>query len=141
MFGRAYVEITNRCNLHCAFCPGTKRPSRDMSPAEFKTVLTKLRPLTRYLYLHVMGEPLLHPQLEALLSLAAERDFRVCLTTNGVLLSERTETLLAAPALHKVSISLHSFEGNEGGEARLLPYLNDVWDFARRAAAQGVICV
>ncbi|MEG1918500.1 MAG: SPASM domain-containing protein, partial [Oscillospiraceae bacterium] len=65
--------------------------------------------------------------------------FRVCLTTNGVLLPRQTALLLSAPALHKVSVSLHSFEGNEGGA--LLPYLNDVWDFVHQAAAQGIICV
>ena len=68
MLKKAYIEITNRCNLHCTFCPGTKRAPRTMSPAEFDGVLEKLQGSISYVYLHVMGEPLSHPQLAELLS-------------------------------------------------------------------------
>ena len=138
MFKRAYVEITNVCNLRCSFCPGTARQKRFMTPAEFRLIAEKLRPHTAYLYLHVMGEPLLHPQLEELLTVAAEKDFRVCLTTNGTLLRGQKETLLRAPALHKVSVSVHSFEANAGGDAG--EYLETVWDFASAAAQAGILC-
>ena len=131
MFKRAYVEITNLCNLRCSFCPGTTRARRTMTPAEFRTLAQKLRPYTDYLYFHVMGEPLLHPDLPTLLQIAAELGFRVCLTTNGTLLDKHTETLRNAPALHKVSISLHSFEGNGGID--LTDYLETVWAFCRNA--------
>ena len=77
MLKRAYVEITNVCNLHCAFCPGTRRPARFMAPEEFRTAARRLRPHVSYLYLHVMGEPLLHPQLGELLELAAAERFQV----------------------------------------------------------------
>ncbi|MBE6989827.1 MAG: radical SAM protein [Ruminococcaceae bacterium] len=139
MFKRIYVEITNVCNLACSFCPGTTREKRFMAAAEFRTVMEKLRPYTDYIYLHVMGEPLLHPALGEILADAEERGFRVCLTTNGTLLPERAETLLAAPALHKVSVSLHSFEGN-GRADGLADYLGGVLDFCGQAAARGVLC-
>lgn len=138
MLTRAYVEITNVCNLHCDFCPGTTRPPRCMSPAEFAAVAQKLRPSTRYLYLHVMGEPLGHPQLPEILAIAHGLDFRVCLTTNGTLLQERLPVLLAAPALHKLSVSLHSFEGNGGGD--MGGYLREVWDGCASLRAKGVVC-
>ena len=32
MLKRAYVEITNICNLHCDFCPGTRREKRCIPP-------------------------------------------------------------------------------------------------------------
>ena len=67
MRSRIYIEITNRCNLSCDFCPGTRRPPRTMTPAEFRTLTQKLRGETGYLYFHVLGEPLLHPQLPELL--------------------------------------------------------------------------
>ena len=66
-FSRCYLEITNRCNLACSFCPKTKRPARTLTAEEFRLLAGKLRAYTDYLYLHVMGEPLLHPQLQALL--------------------------------------------------------------------------
>ncbi len=138
MFKRVYVEITNVCNLACDFCPGTRREKRFLSPEEFRVIAEKLRGHTRYLYFHVMGEPLLHPQLSQLLAIAHQLGFRVCLTTNGTLLPRQAETLLSAPALHKVSVSLHSFEGNGGGD--MTDYLAQVWDFCAAAAAKGVLC-
>ena len=64
MLRKAYLEITNICNLSCSFCPGTKREKRFMSAEDFSILAAKLRPHTEYLYLHLMGEPLLHPEFE-----------------------------------------------------------------------------
>ena len=114
MFSRMYLEITTCCNLSCSFCPGTKRPAAFLSPENFYTLAAKLRPYGEHLYLHVMGEPLLHPDLPELLDIAGRMGFRVVLTTNGTLLPKRQRELLAAQALHKVSVSLHSFEANSG---------------------------
>ena len=107
MFSRLYLEITTCCNRACSFCPGTARPAAFVTPETFRTLAAKLRPYGQYLYLHVMGEPLLHPQLPELLEICRALDFRVTLTTNGTLLPARQPVLLAAPALRKVSVSLH----------------------------------
>lgn len=139
MRSRVYIEITNRCNLSCDFCHGTRRPLRTMDPSEFRILAQKLRGETSYLYLHVLGEPLLHPQLPELLAIAGDLDFRVCLVTNGTLLARQRETLLAAPALHKLSVSLHSFEGN-GGVGDLEEYLQQVWDTCLPLSQRGVLC-
>ena len=139
MLKRAYVEITNICNLRCAFCPGTKRPGRFMPPEEFRLLARRLRPHTGFLYLHVMGEPLLHPQLGELLEIGDGEGFRICLTTNGVLLEQRHALLLSAPALHKLSVSLHSMEGNNAGA--LDGYLTGVWESVQALSRAGTICV
>lgn len=131
---RIYVEITNRCNLSCSFCPGTRRPPRTMAVPEFAALAPRLRLHTRYVYLHVMGEPLLHPGLGEILDCCEAHGLRVCLTTNGVLLPRRGALLAAHPALHKVSVSLHSAEGS--GLPDLSGYLQGVWDFC---AAAGMI--
>ena len=107
-FKKAYLEITNVCNLHCAFCPGTRRAQRFMTRDEFTTLAARLRPYTDYLYLHLMGEPLLHPELPALLDAAGALGFRVIVTTNGTLLHSCGGALIAAPAVHKVNVSLQS---------------------------------
>lgn len=138
MLKRAYIEITNICNLRCSFCPGTGREKEFMPPERFRLLAEKLRGHVGYLYLHVMGEPLLHPRLEEILSIAADLGFRVCLTTNGTLLAERGETVLTAVGVHKVSVSLHSAEGN--GMEDMAAYLSAAWDFSRRASAAGIIC-
>ena len=139
MLKKAYVEITNRCNLACSFCPKTKRATRTMSAQEFDLVLSRLEGYVQYVYLHVMGEPLLHPELPALFALAKARGMKLCITTNGTLLSRRADELLAAESLHKISVSLHSFEGNDGADEQDLSYLSQVWDFSEKAAAKGVI--
>ena len=138
MLRKAYLEISNICNLSCSFCPGTGREPRVMSAAEFRLLAEKLRGHTEYLYFHLMGEPLLHPELGRLLEIAGELAFRVMITTNGTLLPEKGEILLASPALHKVNLSLQSFEANQVGD--LQAYLTGCIDFVKRAAEKGVLC-
>ena len=137
MVSRLYLEITTCCNLSCSFCPGTKRPAAFLSPEQFRYLAQKLRPYGQYLYLHVMGEPLLHPQLPQLLAICRELDFRANLTTNGTLLPKKQAQLLAAPALRKVSISLHSFEANAAGD--FSAYLSGCADFAAAAKKAGIL--
>ena len=112
-FRKIYVEISNLCNLSCAFCPGTKRPKGRMTPEKFRVLAPKLRPYTEFLYFHLMGEPLCHPDLAEFLEIAHGHDFKVILTTNGTLLARQQELLLSSPAVHKVNISLHAFEAND----------------------------
>lgn len=135
---KAYLEITNLCNLNCAFCPGTRRPQGFLAPEDFRSFGEKLRPHTEYLYLHLMGEPLLHPRLEELLAHGEELGFKVMITTNGTLLDRQGALLWRSLAVEKVSISLHSFEGS-GGQG-LEDYLEQCVRFARRAAGAGKRC-
>ena len=131
-FQKIYVEISNLCNLSCAFCPGTKRKPGRMAADQFARLLPKLKPYTEYLYFHLMGEPLCHPELKDFLDLA--KDFKVILTTNGTLLARQQERLLSAPNLHKVNISLHAVEANDLA-VPFETYLADCFRFGQ--AAQG----
>lgn len=139
---KAYLEITNACNLHCDFCHGTCRPIRYMGTEEFERAATELRGFADYLYLHVMGEPLLHPRLGGFFETAHRLGFRVIITTNGTLLQKNTELLLNAPSLFKVSVSLHSFESNaERDEAAFERYLTECFTFCKVASERGIISV
>ena len=138
MLRKAYLEISNLCNLRCSFCPGTRREKRMLSVEEFRLLASKLRGHTEYLYFHLMGEPLLHPRLSELLAISEELGFRVMITTNGTLLRERGEALLASGAVHKVNLSLQSFEANAPGDLRA--YVCNCADFVKRAARQGILC-
>lgn len=135
---KAYLEITNVCNLNCAFCPGTRRTPGFLAPEDFQTLAARLRPHTEYLYLHLMGEPLLHPQLEDILHRAGLLGFRVMITTNGTLLDRHQDLLCTSPAVEKVSISLHSFEANAG--EGLKDYLDPCIRFSRAASGAGKRC-
>lgn len=137
-FRKIYIEISNLCNLKCSFCPGTRRPPRRMNEQEFSELLPKLRPYTDYIYFHLMGEPLCHPELGTFLEIAHRWGFRVILTTNGTLLPKVQDLLLSAPALHKINISLHAFEAND------LPvpfdrYLEDCFRFGCASAGQKLV--
>lgn len=138
MHSRVYVEITNICNMHCSFCHGHHRTLKQMSLPEFSHILDQLEGTTKYIYYHLMGEPLTHPDLAAFLKLAKERGFHSVITTNGTLLDRRGEELLGS-GVHKISVSVHSFEQDDwDGHER---YLRKVADFAHKASKAGIIVV
>lgn len=137
-FRKVYLEISNVCNLNCQFCPGTRRKPRVMTEAEFQYLLPRLRPYTDYLYFHLMGEPLCHPQLEAFLSHAEKVGFKVILTTNGTLLQKQQDVLLNSAAVHKINISLHAFEAND----LAIPfddYLNQCFSFGKASSGKKLV--
>jgi len=137
---KAYLEITNVCNLSCNFCHGTRREPKFMSVQEFRVAASRLRPFAEHLYFHLLGEPLLHPDLEEFFSISHDLGFKVNITTNGTLIKSREEVLLTAKSLRKVSISLHCFEVNSIGMS-LEQYLQDCFVFCRKAAEKGIIAV
>ena len=138
MYSKVYVEITNICNLNCSFCHGHKRATRMMRAEEFSRVLDALNGKTEFLYYHLMGEPLTHPELPCFLRMAKERGFKSILTTNGTLLDKRGEELIRA-GIHKVSISVHSFE--DGDDADFRAYMNQIISFSECASRDGIIVV
>lgn len=136
-YSRVYVEITNVCNKACSFCPGTARAPRSMTKEEFTAVLDKLSGVTDYIYLHLMGEPLMHAELVDFIKLGAERGFKCAVTTNGTLLPVTPELL--SSGVYKVNISVHSFE--DGSDEEYREYLRGCFDFADRASERGILTV
>ena len=138
MYNKAYVEITNVCNMSCSFCHGHKRAPRRMSKEEFALVLDRLNGVTEYVYYHLMGEPLTHPDMPEFIKMARERGFKPIITTNGTLLPKREDEILSS-GVYKVNISLHSFEN--GSESELKKYIVPLAEFAKKAANAGIITV
>ena len=138
---KAYLEITNVCNLACAFCPGTKRRQKSLTREEFLFLADRVRPWAQYLYFHLMGEPTAHPLLPDFLRDANNMGFRCVITTNGTLLACRGESLLADGVRpHKISISLHAFEANDIAVS-FEDYVASCIAFSKKAAACGIITV
>jgi radical SAM protein with 4Fe4S-binding SPASM domain len=133
---KIYLEITNVCNLDCTFCHKTARAKKFMSAGEFDALLGKLEDKARYLFFHLMGEPTLHPLLPRFIEAARAKGFLPAITTNGSLLSERGEALLASLP-YKISISLHAPEANAAFAAD--GYWETCVSFAKEAAARGCI--
>lgn len=128
-FKKIYVEITNRCNFNCSFCCASDRDKKFVSPEDFSAILFSIKPYTDYIYLHVLGEPLLHPQLDLLLRAARNQGFHVNLTTNGSLIQRRRELLLNS-SIRQFNVSLHDAEENIP-ESQWLSYLEEIFTFAK----------
>jgi len=124
-FKKIYIEITNNCNLNCSFCNNNKRTKKFMSVSEFKHIIENIKPYTDYIYLHVKGEPLLHPDLEEILNICSNNNIKVNLTTNGTLLKKREDILLNAKCLRQINVSLHS-------ENNLKTYFEDIFSVTRK---------
>ncbi|MGE7696424.1 radical SAM/SPASM domain-containing protein [Lysinibacillus sp. NPDC094177] len=137
-FKKVYIEITSVCNLACSFCPPTARAKGLIKVEQFNKILDEIRPHTKYIYLHVKGEPLLHPRIDQLLDAAHEKGFKVNITTNGTLIKKNHEKILGKPALRQINFSLHSFDGHEGSENRE-KYLGDILDFVRASKEYNTI--
>ncbi len=137
-YSRVYVEITNICNMNCSFCHGHSRKKEMMSLETFQTALEQLQGQTKYIYYHLMGEPLLHPELPRFLNAAKEKGFHSMITTNGTLLDKCGDRVLEA-GVHKVNISVHSLEDCD--DSAFLDYMERIANFAEKADEKGVIVV
>lgn len=120
-YKKIYIEITNKCNLNCSFCSKTSKKKMNMSLEQFKIVLERIKNYTNYIYLHVKGEPLLHPDIIEFINLAEIFNIKVNLTTNGVLFSKFAKELGKCSNLNKINFSLHSENNKED-------YLEDIFD-------------
>ena len=123
-FKQIYVEITNVCNLNCSFCPKNNRPKRFMTVKEFDAIIDEISPLTNTICLHLMGEPLLHPNVKEIFEICNQKGLRVFLTTNGTLIKQNLD-LLKTGCAKRISVSLHSFEANDNSSS-LDNYLESV---------------
>jgi radical SAM protein with 4Fe4S-binding SPASM domain len=79
-----------------------------MSTNEFESILKKIKGYTNHIYLHVKGEPLMHPELDEILKLSNKYNMQVNITTNGRLLKDKLD-ILNNNKVREINISLHSF--------------------------------
>ena len=114
MIKRVYLEIIDACNLSCPFCTLPKGASF-MSFEEIKDYVKQIKEYCSYLYLHMLGEPLLHPDFERILDLLDEEGMKLQLVSNATLLKEYPG-LFEHPCLRKCSLSLHSLDHYEKQE-------------------------
>jgi radical SAM protein with 4Fe4S-binding SPASM domain len=92
------IELTSRCNLKCVMCPrseDTPRGLGEMRLETFERILEEAGQYTEFVYLHLAGEPLLHPRFAEFIEAAAVRGIKVGMSTNGTLLDlQKAEVLL-----------------------------------------------
>jgi len=93
------VEATNRCNLQCPVCATSqymKRPRGDMSLRLFETLLEQITWRVKMLNFGYSGEPLLNPQLLAMVARAKDKRIRCGFDTNGTLIKKYAEDIVRA---------------------------------------------
>lgn len=83
-----------------------------MSIEAFERLIVQAAPLTDLVCLHLMGDPLVHPQLDQFIKFCELNQVKVFLVTNGLLLRPQNLETLLSPTLHQVNFSLHSFPDN-----------------------------
>ncbi len=129
-FKQIYIEIINYCNLNCCFCPKTERLATAISIENFTRILHQAAPLAEKIYLHVMGEPTLHPQFDKIINICGTAAVPVDLTLNGTNLIGFEKTLFH-PIIRQINISTHA------AKQLLLPeqqeYYNNVLQFIMSA--------
>ena len=121
MYKKIYLEITNNCNLSCDFCIKNSRPNKFMSFNEFKIILDKIGNHTKYLYFHILGEPLLHPHINEFINYANKK-YKINITTNGYLI----DRIKNNKNIRQINISLHSY--NEKYNISLESYMNNIFN-------------
>lgn len=103
-----------------------------MTAEQFATLAPQIAPLVDEVCLHLMGEPLNHPELASIIDICTRARLPINLTTNGVLLTGSRKDLLLSPILRQVNISVHSFEANFPTR-EVDPYLERILSFADEA--------
>ena len=119
-FKKIYIEITNRCNLNCSFCPHSDEIKKDISLDDFKIILKKIDKYTDYVYLHILGETLIHNKFKEIIELCHKYNKLVNITTNGVFLKKHLDVL---KTVRQINISLQSLT-----DINLLDEIMDVSD-------------
>lgn len=128
-FKRIYIEITNICNLNCSFCSPLKREKRFLSFDEFVHIINEIKPYKSHIYLHLKGEPLIHPEFEKIIKYAYFEGININITTNGTLIGKFANTLLKYA--RQVNISVHSLcDGQISDPDR---YIQEICDFGKKA--------
>jgi radical SAM protein with 4Fe4S-binding SPASM domain len=131
-FSKVHIEISNICNLQCSFCPEVVRTKKLIDLDLFRSVIRQVAPLADQVAFHLMGDPLVHPRLEELVSITHEYGARIFFVTNGVLMKEKQSSLLLHPAFRQVNFSLHSFPDNFPGRDTTA-YLDRIFSYTERA--------
>jgi radical SAM protein with 4Fe4S-binding SPASM domain len=102
------IETTSKCNLDCIMCPHSRltREKRNMDLSLFKKMVDEPGLTPNDIWLHMFGEPLLHPEIYEMIKYAKKFGVQVGLSTNATLLDSRNAAEIIASGLDRIIISL-----------------------------------
>ncbi len=136
-FRRAFIELTNRCNLSCPFCAPSGRQRGEMPLELFESTAAQAGELASVLSLHVLGEPLCHSRFPEALKVCSRLGLEVNLVTNGLLLDRFAGAVTAEPCVKQVSISLHALSAVP--QEKRAAALSSLIDFAKRRPPRMIV--
>jgi len=103
-------EITRRCNLKCVHCRSSStleaKDHPDFSLTEAKRVLDDIASYAAPVVVLSGGEPLLRPDVFDIAAYGTDKGLRMCLATNGTLVTEEICVKIKAAGIKMVSLSL-----------------------------------
>ncbi len=108
--------VTYRCNAKCSFCDIWEQPSPMIDLADAEKNLDDLKRLGVRIIDFTGGEPLLHPQIGELLTMAKGRGFLTTVTSNGLLYPKRAKAL--AGKVDMLHFSIDSSRRDEHNASR-----------------------
>ena len=138
------ISVIDSCNLNCYYCNpcDNNEHCHAINMLSVKKVLCIVRAATRLGITHFRltgGEPLLHPQLDEMVSQIKKLPgvSSVSLTTNAVLLAQRTKRLKEA-GIDSINVSLDTIDASEYECITQKPLLKDVEDGIDAAIECGI---
>ena len=103
-------EITRRCNLNCVHCRSSSKlevnDHPDFSLDEAKRVLDDISSFAQPVVVLSGGEPLLRPDVFDIAAYGNKKGLRMCLATNGTLVTEEICHNIKKSGIRMVSLSL-----------------------------------
>lgn len=134
-FKKVHIEITNICNLKCTFCPPKISPSATMSLEKFESLNAQLKPYTKELAYHIVGDPLVLTNLNEYLNISLKYDLKVNITTTANNINEKHYLSLMNPTIKQINFSINSYNANSHKKS-LDEYLNPILNFVKFAQKQ-----
>lgn len=108
-FRAVQIEVTSRCSTGCVFCPHDALSDRwvegDISLRMYSECIVPHLDLFELVYLQGWGEPMLHPDLWDMLSMAQEKGCHTGFTTNGTWLENEQNNRLLDMGVDLISVS------------------------------------
>src|SRR3989339_45274 len=106
---QASLELTTRCNHACNHCYVDKNQGIDLSFAQWKIILEKLREAGTLYIVFLGGEALLHPDFFNILEYAHQLSFHTSVISNGYLIGSLDYAKkLESAGLDNITLSLYS---------------------------------
>lgn len=133
------VEPTTACNLGCPECPsGLKqfsRPTGNLHPNLFRTLLDQVKGHLSYLTFYFQGEPFIHPKFLDLVKMAVDAGIYTSTSTNAHFMSESLAEKTVKSGLHRMIISIDGTTQEVYEQYRVHGQLNKVLEGTRHLVA------